>query len=156
MTQWALIKEELFLISFVGVLLVHRGLILFIHWICALLILLFDLGSALSCVIYFWGPCVYLSCPVWTPKKKGQLKKYEENCNLNIHKALLSFPSHLYRQEIILFRCGFWQLPLIVTSLCPMSPRCSRVTSHLNVIARSGEDTGATGGGGWHHFAATG
>lgn len=37
----------------------------------------------------------------------------------------MSFPSHLCQREIMLFRCGFWQLPLILTSRCPKSPQCS-------------------------------
>lgn len=70
-----------------------------------------------------------------TRKKTGSIEQNEENCNLNIHKALCLFPSHLCWREIFLFRCGFWQLPLTVTSLCPKSPwLLLRATSNLNII----------------------
>lgn len=95
-----LISSECWLfISFVSVHLLHEGLILFTHW-KSLLLLLFDLVFALSHMPKFWHPClprVSLLCK--QKKKKRSIEENEENCNLNIHKALCLFPPICVRER---------------------------------------------------------
>lgn len=97
------------------------------------------------CVKNLWQYLVVLPTEVFTleftpivqtQRKKGSVEQHEEICNLNIHKALCLFLSRLCLREIFLFRCGFWQLPLTVTSMCPKyHPLLLRGTSNLSIIA---------------------
>lgn len=74
-------------------------------------------------------------------KKKRSIEENEENCNLNIHKALCLFLPICVRERSCYSAVDFWQLPSHCNlSVSKVTPVPLRSTSDLNITARLGED----------------
>lgn len=140
LTRWAKTKRSL--IAVISVHLEHRGLILLTQKICS---------ASFCCLIRFlpWAKYsrfdtfAYLAFPFCAgkKKKKGSIEENEENCNLNIHKALCLFPPICVRERSCYSAVDFWQLPSHCNlSVSKVTPVLLRSTSDLNITVRLGED----------------
>lgn len=109
--------------------------------------LLFNTVSALSQILPFWHLCLpSISLLCGQKKKKGSIEENEENCNLNIHKALCLFPPICVRERSCYSAVDFWQLPSHCNlSVSKVTPVLLRSTSDLNITVRLGEDADRLG-----------